>query len=255
MVWSDRSSAGREDAAQECVQSMADRDVVDVAAARLESRNGGIIIMKRSALVYVLVALLALTVVSAMAQGRRGNGPMAPPANPPMTCQSILGLSQAQVGEIDRLRAAFAQDTERLRAELQTRQQEIMKLWAAPLLDVNLIKSKAADTDPIASQLRDKAIDLHAAILGVFTPEQRAKCAQACQSGQCGMGCGMGMGCPMGGMGMGMGMGPGGPGMGMGMGPGPRGCGMGMGPNAAGCLMGNGPAGIGPKGAGCPMAK
>jgi Spy/CpxP family protein refolding chaperone len=208
--------------------------------------------MKRSALVYVLVALLALTVIGAMAQGRRGAGgpPMAPPANPPMTCQSILGLSPAQVGEIDRLRAAFVQDTERLRTELQTRQQEIMKLWAAPLLDVNLIKSKAADTDPIASQLRDKAIDLHAAILGVFTPEQRAKCAQCCRSGQCGMGCGMGMGCPMGGMGMGMG-----PGMGMGMGPGPRGGGMGMGPNGAGCPMGNGPAGIGPKGAGCPMAK
>ena len=197
--------------------------------------------MKRTALICLLVVALALTVVSAMAQGRRGMGPpMAPPANPPMTCQSILGLSQAQVGEMDRMRAAFAKDTEALRTELQTRQQEIMKLWAAPVLDVDLIKTKAHEADGIASQLRDKSIDLHAAMLGVLTSEQRTKCAQCCQSGQCGMGCGLGMGCPM----------TGGCGMGMGMGPGPRGGGMGMGPNGAGC-----PMGMGPNGAGCPMMK
>lgn len=187
--------------------------------------------MKRTALVCLLVVALMLTVVTAMAQGRRGMGRMTPPANPPMTCQSILGLSQAQIGEMDRMRAAFVADTERLRTELQTRQQDMLKLWAAPVLDVDLIKARAREADRIASQLRDKSIDLHAAMLGVLTPEQRAKCAQCCQSGQCGMGCGLGMGCPMtGGCGMGMGMG-------MGMGPGPRGGGMGMGPNGAGCPL------------------
>lgn len=200
--------------------------------------------MKRTALICLLVVALALTVVSAMAQGRRGMGPpVGPPANPPMTCQSILGLSQAQVTEMDRMRAAFLADTERLRTELQTRQQEIIRLWAAPRLDVNLIKAKAAETDRITSQLRDKAIDLHASILGILTPEQRTKCAQYCQSGQCGMGCGLGMGCPMVG------------GCGMGMGPGPRGCGMGIGPTGTGCPTGFGPQRLGPTGTGCPLVR
>ena len=185
--------------------------------------------MKRTVFVCAMILLLALVVVGGMAQGRcGGKGPGMAAGNPGMTCQSILGLTQAQLDEIAKLKTAFWNDTTNLQTELQKRQQEIANLWTAQDPNLDLIKEKAADADSVRAQLRNKAIDLHGAVLKVFTPDQRAKCAECCQSGQCGMGCGIGAGiCPMGGCGMG-------PGAGMGMG---GGCGMGtgMGPNGTGC--------------------
>lgn len=211
--------------------------------------------MKRMLVIGLLILALAVIVGSVMAQQGRGMGPrMGQGPNQQMNCQQYLGLNQTQVAEMQRLNTAFQNDTAALRTQLQTKQQEMAQLWTAQNPDLRRIKAKAGEMDQIRARIRDRAIDLHYTIVTrVLTPEQRAKCAECCRSGQCGMGCGMGMGmCPMGGQGMGPGAGAcqmGGPGMGPGAGMGPGGCKMGAGPN--------GPcgAGMGPAGAGCPMAK
>lgn len=193
--------------------------------------------MKRIGVACILILGLVAVVGGVMAQGRGMGGRMAQ-GNQPMNCQQVLGLSQSQIGDIQKLNTAFMNDTATLRTQLQTKQQEMLKLWAATDPDVAQIKAKAAEMDQIRAQVHVKAIDLHYTILAqVLSPEQRSKCVQSCQSGQCGMGCGLGMGmCPMGGGGMGMGPGAG---MGMGMGPGGgRGCGMGMCPTGTGCPIG-----------------
>ena len=186
--------------------------------------------MKRAVFASMLIAVLAVAAIAVVAQGRgMGQG------NQAMMCQQALGLTQAQVADIQRLRTAFMNDTAALRAEMQTKQQEMMSLWAAATPDLARIKAKSGEMDEVRARIQDKAIDLHYAIVTtVLTPDQRAKCLRLCQSGQCGMGCGMGV-CPM----MGGGMGPGaGMGMGPGAGMGPKGgCGMGMGPTGTGCPM------------------
>jgi len=194
--------------------------------------------MRRNTLIYALVLLIALTAIVAMAQGKRGNPPVVnQPAACFANCQKVLGLSQAQVAEMTRIRTAFMNDTAGLQADLQAKMKEIAGLWAVQTPDLQLIKQKANEADQIRAQIRDKAIDARGAILEELTPAQRATCIKMCQSGKCGcgMGCGLGMGmgmcgmaggnaagtCPMGmGMGMGMGKGRGGAGMGMGGGRG-----------------------------------
>jgi Spy/CpxP family protein refolding chaperone len=173
--------------------------------------------MKKIAIIGVLLLALAVIVGGVMAQGRgKGPGPgMGQGMNQPMNCQQYLGLNQAQVAEMQRLNTAFQNDTADLRTQLQTKQQEMAQLWAAADPSLRRIKAKAGEMDQIRARIRDRAIDLHYTIVTqVLTPEQRAKCAECCKSGQCGMGCGMGAGvCPMG---PGAGMGPGACGMGMG---------------------------------------
>lgn len=199
--------------------------------------------MKRNLIFALSLLVIASAAFGVMAQNGRGAGKANVPAQQGMACANYLGLSQAQLDQIKQLRTDFANNTADLRADLQARHQEIMKLWAVPEPDVELIKSKAAQADAVMAQMRNKSIDLHAATLNVLTTEQRAKCTQCCQSRQnvmgigpgMGMGmCGMGGGCFMGtGAGTGMGMGPG---AGKGMGSGAdRGTGQGMGPNGAGC--------------------
>jgi len=197
--------------------------------------------MKRTTLIYVLVLLVALTAIVAMAQGRRANPPANQLAGCPATCQTALGLSQAQIAEMTRLRTTFMDDTAALRSDLQAKMKEIAELWAVADPDLQLIKQKAAEADQIRADIRDKAIDTRGAVLKVLTPEQRATCIKRCQSGQCGCGMcgGLGMGMGMCGIGggnaaglcpQGMGRGWGGAGMGMG-----RGMGRGMGPTGTGC--------------------
>ena len=189
--------------------------------------------MKKTALIYALVLLVAMTAIVAMAQGKRGNTPANQPGGCFVNCQKVLGLSQDQVAEMTRIRTAFTNDTAGLRTDLQAKMKETSALWAVEDPDLQAIKQKAAEADQIRAEIRDKAIDARGAILKQLTPAQRAKCIQQCQSGQCGCGMcggpGMGMGlCGMGGgnaagtcpMGTGMGKGCGGAGMGMGGGRG-----------------------------------
>jgi zinc resistance-associated protein len=201
--------------------------------------------MKRAVFASMLIVVLALAAIAVVAQGRgmmgghMGQGMGMGQGNQGMNCQQALGLTQAQTAEIQRLRTAFMNNTAGLRTQLQTKQQEMMQLWAATTPNLSQIKAKAREMDQIRAQIEDKAIDMHYAIVTtVLTPEQRAKCLNLCQSGQCGMGMGGGMGmgaCPM--MGGGMGMGPGaGMGMGQGAGMGAKG-GCGMGSTGAGCPM------------------
>ena len=188
--------------------------------------------MKRNLIFALALMVIASAAFGVMAQKGRGTAANSP-AQQGMACTNYLGLSQAQLDQIKQIRTELWNDTADLRADLQAKRQEIMKLWAATEPDIDLIKSKAAQTDAVMAQMRNKSIDLHAAVLKVLTPEQRAKCAQCCQSRQIGMGMGSGMGMGMCGMGNGCPMGPNCP---MGMGPGAgRGMGMGMGPNGAGC--------------------
>ncbi len=208
--------------------------------------------MKRMTLVYVLVAAMAAMAIMAVAQGP-GNRPGGGPGMCSAECQKALGLSQTQVADMAKIRKAFMDDTATLRADLQAKMQEIAGLWKVANPDLGLIKQRAAEADLIRAQIRDKAIDMRGAVLGVLTPEQRAKCLERCQSGQCGQ-----CGCGACGMGMGMcGMGPGGMGQGcMGGGCGMMGPGAGMGPKKSGG-QGMGPgAGPGSCGGGvCPLRR
>ena len=191
--------------------------------------------MKRAVFASILIIALALAAVAVAAQGRGMMGGRMGQGNQSMNCQQALGLTQAQTAEMQRLRTAFMNDTAALRTQMQTKQQEMMRLWAAATPNLARIKAKAREMDQIRVRIQDRAIDLHYTIVTkVLTPDQRAKCISLCQSGQCGMGCGMGA-CPM----MGGGMGPGaGMGMGPGAGMGPKGgCGMGMGPTGTGCPL------------------
>ena len=175
--------------------------------------------MKKTTLIYALVALLVLSAIVAMAQGRRAAVQPNQAAAPCFAnCQKALGLTQAQVAEMTSLKTACMNETAGLRADLQAKMKEIAGLWAVADPDLTLIKQKAAEADLIRAEIREKCIDTCGAVLKVLTPKQRAKCIKLCQTGQCG-GCGMCCG-----LGMGMGM-----------------CGMGAG-NAAGvCPLGNGP--------------
>lgn len=190
--------------------------------------------MKRTTLIYALVALLVLSAIVAVAAGRRANVQPNQAASRFANCQVALGLTQAQVAEMTKLKTACMDATSGLRTELQAKMKEIAGLWAAIDPDLTLIKQKATEADMIRAEIREKCIDTCGAILKVLTPEQRAKCIKMCQAGQCGGG---GM---CGGMDMGMGM-----------------CGMGAGNAAGACpkakVDGACGAGMGPKasGGGC----
>ena len=199
--------------------------------------------MKKTTLIYALVALLVLSAIIAMAAGRRANQQPNQAAGCFVNCQKALGLTQAQVAEMTRLKTACMNETAGLRADLQAKMKEMAGLWAVVDPDLTLIKQEAAKGDLIRAEIRDKCIDTCGAVLKVLTPDQRAKCIKLCQTGKCG-GCGMCCG-----LGMGMGM-----------------CGMGAGNAAGACPMGKGGglgAGMtpaagrggccgGPSGSGCP---
>lgn len=210
--------------------------------------------MKKVLLALVLVLVLALSIAAFAAPRGKGPGPAGPaPGGPVASCQAYLGLTQAQIDKITQLRQAFWDSTADLRADLQAKQQELIKLWTAPTPDVQTIKAKAEQMDQVRAQIRDKSIDLRAAVIAQLTPQQRAKCIERCQAGICGggAGCGFGMGMGICGMGAGAGMGPG---AGGGMGA----CGAGMGRGMGACGMGAGRGagmGAGPTGAGCPLGR
>jgi len=206
--------------------------------------------MNRKMLIIALAALIVLTAIVAVAQGRRANAPAAQPLSCAARCQQVLNLTADQIAARTRIQTALANDTASLRADLQAKMKQIAALWAAQEPNTDQIKQLAAQADQIRAEIRDKAIDARAAWLNELTPAQRATCIQNCQSGQCG--CGMCGGC---GMGMGMGCGAFGAAAGTGvcpMGAG-RGYGMGMGQGRGCCGMGMG-MGRGPAGAGCPLA-
>ena len=198
--------------------------------------------MKRTTLIYALVLLVALTAITAMAQGRRANRPVNQPDGCFANCQKVLGLSQDQIAEMTKIKTAFVNDTATLRADMPVKMKEIAGLWTVDDPDLQLIKQKAAQADEIRAEIRDKAIDARGAIFKVLTPVQRTTCIKRCQSGECGCGLcgGPGMGMGMCGMTCGNAAGTCLPGMGMGKGSG--GAGMGMG---GGCGMCGG--------AGCPI--
>jgi len=194
--------------------------------------------MKRTALIYALVLLVALTAIAAVARGRQGTPATNQSAGCFATCQKALGLSQNQVAQMTGIRTQFTNDTASMRTDLQAKAKEIASLWAVADPDLQLIKQRSAEADQIRSEIRDRAIDARGAILKVLTPTQRAACIKQCQSGACGCGMCCGLGAGMGMCGTGCGNATGTCPQGMGMGRGRGGAGMGM------C-----------GGAGCPMAK
>lgn len=188
--------------------------------------------MNRTTLIYALVLLVAFSAVGALAQGRAAKQ-QGPPAGAPLTCQTALGLSQAQMNDISAIRSAFMNDTAALRTEMQNRMREIAGLRAQANPDQTLINQKMAEAEQVRARIRDRSARAQAAVQNVLTPEQRAKCAQY----GCGAGAGMG--------GPGQGRGP----CGAGLGPGAGACigaqGKGRGACGAGQGMGRGPCGAG----------
>jgi len=136
------------------------------------------------ALAIVAVLVLAASLVLAQARQGRGNLPKAGGQGDEMGAQWMrlgpriakeLGLSQDQIQQLKQLRDQFKAATEQARTELQTKRQEMVKLWAADEPNATAIKSLAAEMDVLRAQIRDAGVDHGIAALKVLTPDQRAK--------------------------------------------------------------------------------
>ena len=142
--------------------------------------------MRTKLIALAIVAVLVLAAGFALAQARQGRGNLPPAggSGDEMGAQWMrlgpkiakeLGLSQDQIQQLKQLRDQFKATTEQARTDLQTKRQEMVKLWAADEPNAATIKSLAAEMDGPRAQVRDAAIDHGVAALKVLTPDQRAK--------------------------------------------------------------------------------
>lgn len=178
--------------------------------------------MRTKTLVWILVAVLAVSAGVAYAVGPRGCGLQTGPGGPKGAGRCVgaapvdLGLTDSQKTQLAALRKEFVDATQPIREQIQAKSREMRRLWAADQPDVAAIKALAADIDVLKAEIRNLGVDYSVKALAVLTPQQREKARTMCANCP---------GCP-GCMGPMMGCGPMGPGAGCGMGP----CGLGMGP-------------------------
>ncbi len=196
--------------------------------------------MQKKAIVFLVVATLIVSASIAVAVVPRGKTAGAGPNAGPGTCAMVggkmgpqLALTQAQVAQMNELRANCMEATKGLREEIAAKAKEMAALWAVDEPNAAAIKSLAGQIDRLRAEVRDVCIDNCIQGRAVLTAEQKVKLKAFAQDrpGACICpGCQMGPGC-------GMCACMGGPAMGCGMGPGPR-MGAGMAPNAGmGCGM------------------
>ncbi len=182
--------------------------------------------MKKTAIVFGLVAVMVLGVAYAFAQGPgfgqgRGDRPCWESGGPGYGPGPGRGpgwgrwgsLTSEQRAKFQELRRKFIKDTAELRGGIVAKRTELNVLWSDPNADPQAILQKERELRAIQNQMRDKAVEMRLEGRKILTPEQLAE-----------MGPGWGMGRGMGpGMGHGFGRGWGGkghgPGWGCGQGP------------------------------------
>ncbi len=182
--------------------------------------------MKKTVIVFGLVAVMVLGVAYAFAQGPGlGQGRMDRPcweSGRPGHGPGHGGgpgwgrwasLTSEQRAKFQELRRKFIKDTAELRGGIVAKRTELGVLWSDPKADPQVILQKERELRALQDQMRDKAVEMRLEGRKILTPEQLAE-----------MGPGWGMGRGMGpGMGHGFGRGWGdkGPGPGWGCGHGP----------------------------------
>ena len=181
--------------------------------------------MKRTMIVFGLVAVMVLGVAYAFAQGpgfgqgrggrpcweSGGPGPGPAPGGGPGG-ERWASLTSEQRSKFQELRRKFIKDTAELRGSVVAKRTELQVLWSDPKAEPQAILQKERELRAVQDQMRDKAVEMRLEGRKILTPEQLAE-----------MGPGSGMGR---GMGPGMGLGFGGRCGGKGPGPG-WGCGQG----------------------------
>jgi len=181
--------------------------------------------MKRTMIVFGLVAVMVLGVAYAFAQGPgfgqgRGDRPCWESGGPGHGPGPGGGpgwgrwasLTSEQKAKFQELRRKFIKDTAELRGGIVAKRTELDVLWSDPKVEPQAILQKERELRAIQDQMRDKAVEMRLEGRKILTPEQLAE-----------MGPGSGMG-----RGMGPGMGRGFGGRCGGKGPGPGwGCGQG----------------------------
>ena len=182
--------------------------------------------MKRTMIVFGLVAVMVLGVAYAFAQGSAfgqgrggrpcwesgGQGPGPGPGGGPGGGR-WASLTSEQREKFQELRRKFIKETAELRGGIVAKRTELNVLWSDPKADPQAILQKERELRAIQNQMREKAVEMRLEGRKILTPEQLAE-----------MGPGWGMGRRMGpGMGRGFGGGWGGkgqgPGWGCGQGP------------------------------------
>jgi len=170
--------------------------------------------MKSRAVATLLIAALVLTAGAVIAQRGRGGPGQGMGMGMAGSCGlglglgmgpaaiSELSLSNDQVAQLQKITNQFVSDTQQLRAQLQTRLNELAQLWTAEEPSRSAIRSKIAEVDHVRAQIRDAMIDRTFATMKVLTPAQKTKLRGLVKNRPgfgVGMGYGLGLGCGMGG--------------------------------------------------------
>lgn len=171
--------------------------------------------MRQKLLVTLLIAALLLTAGAVVAQrGRGGPGLGMGRAAGVAPCGlglglglgpavvSELGLTNDQVAQLQKITNQFVVDTQQLRAQLQTKLNELAQLWTAENPNESAIRSKIAEVDQVRSRIRNAMVDRTFAVMKVLTPAQKTKLRGLVKNRPgfgLGMGYGLGLGCGMGG--------------------------------------------------------
>ena len=160
--------------------------------------------MKKTVVVLGLVAVMALGVAYAFAQGPE-SGP-GPGRRPGWGQEKWSSLTPEQQTKVQELRQKFNDETAQLRGTMLTKRLELQSLWRNPKADSKAILEKEKEFRSLQNQMKDKAVQLKLEARTILTPEQLSQFGPGC-----GMGHGFGGGHMMGGRhGMGRGgMGPG----------------------------------------------
>ncbi len=135
--------------------------------------------MKKILLVMIAVVLLigTLSFAALAADGpRAGYGPAGRPAA--MDAFKSLNLTLEQRQKLLTIRYEFQKDTLETRYNLQTKQMELRKLWAAKTLDQEAIAQTTKEVTDLRIQLVTKTRAMFEQVKTVLTPEQQKKLEQ-----------------------------------------------------------------------------
>ena len=84
-----------------------------------------------------------------------------------------LGLNEAQAAEFAAIRAEFGSERGADRGVMKELRGQMKALWAEDPVDVDAIKSVAAELDALQDAKREQRIEMKAEMLAVLTPAQK----------------------------------------------------------------------------------
>jgi protein CpxP len=119
-----------------------------------------------------------LAAAGAEAQRGRGRGGFGQKDGIGPRMAEELGLSQGQIDRIESLAAARRADDAKVVAELEKLRDELHAEWISANPREKAILALHDRMDPLRKKLRASAVGLRFDVLGVLTPEQRAKFQQ-----------------------------------------------------------------------------